>query len=544
MRQPFKLLSLVFGLSQLIAIFPTNTFANRIVQGASQSDDEGEAFRRGLTALQENRLDAAFSELTEAERQHPQDALIRNFRGIVLVRLGRNDEAEAEYHEAIRLDAHMEAAYRNLGFLKWTEHQLEPARDNLKHSIDLDPGDSFAHYYLGRVELDAQHYALALRELETSKTPSPDDPDFLIQLTTAYITSGRQEDARKSLEHLATLALSDAQALHVASQFLAIRANDSAVATVQKLNQRAHASEDSWPAFDLALVYLLSGEYEKAISQADRYNNSLNHGEARHESPDAWAVIGIAAAHLNQQERSVNALQHAATLGPGDEERWLNLTRELMEMNRYADAISAVQDGLAANPKSYALHLRLGAAHLAAGHYADAEAVFKDLVAAGDPLPTGYVGLAQVLMRTGHAEEAAAELAAAEQKLGPTFLISYFQGLAFDRSGKPQQAMDAFQKAVQLNPSNAEAHLNLGKTQLALGHAKDAITELQETLRLDPHNDQAKRLLSKAYARAGDAKQAATLADAPASGSTNSETDLLGDFFVPQWQMPPVQRVP
>jgi predicted Zn-dependent protease len=215
-----------------------------------------------------------------------------------------------------------------------------------------------------------------------------------------------------------------------------------------------------------------------------------------------------------------------------------------MEMNRYADAISAVQDGLAANPKSYALHLRLGAAHLAAGHYADAEAVFKDLVAAGDPLPTGYVGLAQVLMRTGHAEEAAAELAAAEQKLGPTFLISYFQGLAFDRSGKPQQAMDAFQKAVQLNPSNAEAHLNLGKTQLALGHAKDAITELQETLRLDPHNDQAKRLLSKAYARAGDAKQAATLADAPASGSTNSETDLLGDFFVPQWQMPPVQRVP
>jgi predicted Zn-dependent protease len=149
-----------------------------------------------------------------------------------------------------------------------------------------------------------------------------------------------------------------------------------------------------------------------------------------------------------------------------------------------------------------------------------------------------------VLMRTGHAEEAAAELAAAEQKLGPTFLISYFQGLAFDRSGKPQPAMDAFQKAVQLNPRNAEAHLNLGKTELALGHAKDAITELQETLRLDPHNDQAKRLLSKAYARAGDAKQAATLADAPASGSTNPETDLLGDFFVPQWQMPLVQRVP
>jgi tetratricopeptide (TPR) repeat protein len=338
--------------------------------------------------------------------------------------------------------------------------------------------------------------------------------------------------------------LSDAQSLHVASQFLAIHANDSAVATVQNLNQRAHASEDSWPAFDLALVYLLSGEYEKAISQAERYNNSLNHGEAKHESPDAWTVIGIAAAHLNQQERSVNALQHAATLGSGDEEHWLNLTLELMEMNRYANAISAVQDGLAANPKSYALHLRLGAAHLAAGHYADAEAVFKDLVSAGDPLPTGYVGLAQVLMRTGRAEEAAAELNAAEQKLGPTFLISYFQGLAFDRAGKPQPALSAFQKAVQLNPNNPEAHLSLGRTELALGRAKDAITELQETLRLDPNNQQAKRLLSKAYARAGDAKHTATLAEAPASGSEKPEVDLLGDFFVPQLQMPSEHHAP
>jgi tetratricopeptide (TPR) repeat protein len=539
MRQPFKLRSLVFVLPLLIVIFPVSTSANRAAQEATQFDKEGDAFRRGLTALKDNRLDEALSELTEAERQHPQDALIRNFRGIVLVRLERNDQAEAEYHEAIRLDARLEAAYRNLGFLQWTEHQLEPARDNLKHSIELDPGDSFAHYYLGRVELDAQHYAPALRELETSKMPSPDDPDFLAQLAAAYIAAERRDDALKSLQHLATLSLNDAQALHVASLFLALHANEYAVATIQNLNQRAHAAQDSWLAFDLALVYLLSAEYEKAISQADRYNNALNHGAAKHESPDAWTVLGIAAAHLNQQERSVNALQHAATLAPGDEEHWLNLTRQLMDMNRYTDAISAVRDGLAANPKSYALRLRLGAAHLAAGHYADAEVVFRDLVAAGDPLPTGYVGLAQVLMRTGRAEEAAAELAAAEQKLGPSFLLSYFQGLAFDRAGKPQPAMDAFQKAVQLNPNNPEAHLSLGKTELGLGRANDAISELQETLRLDSNNEQAKRLLSKAYARAGDARQAATVAEAPSNSSANPETDLLGDFFVPQWQLPP-----
>ena len=91
--------------------------------------------------------------------------------------------------------------------------------------------------------------------------------------------------------------------------------------------------------------------------------------------------MGIAYAHLKQGDRSVNALWQAANLAPSEEEHWLNLTRELMELNRPPEAIKAVQSGLAANPKSYALHLRLGAAYLAAGRYAEAESVFHDLVA-------------------------------------------------------------------------------------------------------------------------------------------------------------------
>jgi tetratricopeptide (TPR) repeat protein len=147
--------------------------------------------------------------------------------------------------------------------------------------------------------------------------------------------------------------------------------------------------------------------------------------------------------------------------------------------------------------------------------------------------------LAQVLLRTGRAQEASDELAVAQQKLGPNFLISYFRGLAFDRSGKPEEAITAFQDALKLDPSNAEAHLSLGKTEMSSGRLDAAITELQEALRLSPNNDQARRLLSKAYARAGDKKQAAAFAATSADTPENVEADLLGDFFVPQWQMPP-----
>jgi len=89
---------------------------------------EVDAFQRGLQALRENRLEDALAEFTAAEHEHPENARIRNFRGILLVQTGKNTEAAAEYQEAIRLDPHLEDAYRNLGFVCSTERQLGPAR--------------------------------------------------------------------------------------------------------------------------------------------------------------------------------------------------------------------------------------------------------------------------------------------------------------------------------------------------------------------------------------------------------------------------------
>ena len=138
-------------------------------------------------------MEEALAELTEAKREHPDDARIRNFLGIVLVRLGKNEEAASEYREAVRLDPHMEDAYRNLGFLEWNEHQLEPAREALDRAVELSPNDSFAHYYLGRVLLDEQRYPQAIREIESSDVPVPADTSFSIQLATAHIAVGNQD---------------------------------------------------------------------------------------------------------------------------------------------------------------------------------------------------------------------------------------------------------------------------------------------------------------------------------------------------------------
>jgi tetratricopeptide (TPR) repeat protein len=506
----------------------------------AQQAAESDAFQRGLQALKENRLEDALAEFTNAEREHPENARIRNFRGILLLQTSKNAEAAAEYLEAIRLDPQLEDAYRNLGFLRWTERQIAPAREALRHAVELSPDDSFAHYYLGRVELDDQQYAPAFHELEISRQSLPAEPNFLLQAATGYVALGRKQDARAALEQLQKLRLSDAQSVGAASLLLSIHENASALIILRALKENRSATATSWAQFDLALALLLSGSYAEAADKALTYAKTVHSaGVASMELGQAWSLVGIAKARLNRGEESVEALRKAAMFAPGEEEHWLNLTRELMELSRFPEAGTETQNGLTANPKSYALRLRLGAAYLAAGRYAESENVFHELVAAGDPLPLGYVGLAQVLLRTGRAQEAATELADAEKKLGPAFLLSYFRGLALARAAKPEEALAAFQQAVQLDPKNAEAHANLGKTQLTLGHPNEAIPELRETIRLDPGNTQAKRLLSQAYRRTGDAQNAAKYADASVETPAEPANDLIGDFFLPEFRFPP-----
>ena len=90
-----------------------------------------------------------------------------------------------------------------------------------------------------------------------------------------------------------------------------------------------------------------------------------------------------------------------------------------------------------------------------------------------------------------------------------------------------------------MNSNSGEAHLNLGKTEFAIGRVNEAITELQEAIRLNPGSTPAKRLLSQAYRRAGDVENAAKFAEASSEAPAAPEGDLLGDFFLPQWQVPP-----
>ena len=115
--------------------------------------------------------------------------------------------------------------------------------------------------------------------------------------------------------------------------------------------------------------------------------------------------------------------------------------------------------------------------------------------------------------------------------MGQAFSSVIFEDWLSTAPVEHREAVSAFEEATQLDPNSSEAHLELGKTELATGRVRDAITELQESLRLDSANVQAQRLLSQAYRRAGDERPTSHEVPASAAKKPSPEAELFGRFL-------------
>lgn len=489
-----------------------------------------EAFQRGLLALQENRLHAALTELTKAEKEDPNDAQVHNFRGIVLAELGKKAAAAEEYRTCIRLDPDASDAYRNLGYLEWTERHLDRATLELHKALKVNPKDRYARYYLGRVELDQGHDRLGLQNIASAGIPWPDEPDFLLAAAAGYLKLHQKTQARQLLGHLERLQLNETQTVRVGALLLRAHRPEEALMEIQRLVARH--PDASWAKFDLVLANLKAGHLHKAVSISKPL--TAQGGDAA-----PWIVLGIAYARLNEAQPSIGAFRRAIAIDPKREGLWLDLTRELMGTGDSSGAVSATEEGLTHIPRSYALHIRLGAAYMQAGRYKQADEVFRKMIAMGDPTATSTIGLAQVLLRTGHPLKADRALALAQHRLGASFLLVYFQGIALARGGKPAEAAAMFQEAVRLNPHSSDAFQWLGSMQLRMRKIPNAIQNLKTALRLNASDVQARRLLVQAYAMEHNPRRAMQVSTELTETKLPKPPGISSSAFPePAWEMP------
>ncbi|WP_322107355.1 tetratricopeptide repeat protein [Paraburkholderia sp. J41] len=222
------------------------------------------------------------------------------------------------------------------------------------------------------------------------------------------------------------------------------------------------------------------------------------------EAVEPHCNLGTVLCELGQLARGEKLLRHAFAIAPESAEVSSNLGNVLRQRGMLSDAEEVYRRGLASHPNYATLHNNLGAVLRALKRPAESEIAYRNALTAEPRFTEAYNDLALLLQKLGRFAEAdEAFRRALEIDTGFVLGYSNHARLLYEMR-RYEEAAIAAARAIELNPNNADAQLILGEalaTQNA-GDIQPSINAYRRAVEINPdsiiaHSNLAYSLLFK-----------------------------------------------
>lgn len=220
----------------------------------------------------------------------------------------------------------------------------------------------------------------------------------------------------------------------------------------------------------VALIAVLILATASAVAQT---HTTIRHRREAVEEQPAEIAQAEDALQKNDFAAAESLLRKALDQDPNNYQAWFDLGFALHHLGRTDESISAYRKSVAAKSDVFESNLNLGLM----------------LARTNDPEAEQYLRAATKLRPTAHPEEGQAR---AWLSLGRLL-----------ENRKPDEALDAYQKAAALTPKDPEPHLSAGLLRERLKDFPGAEAEYQQVLKLDPHSSDAALGLTNLYMKSG-----------------------------------------
>ncbi len=405
---------------------------------------------------------------------------------------GNLEEAAQLYHQLARIHRQIDSQAAALVNAAWLEHRLgrnEQAEQTLVQALVLQPKYPFRPDFYTREFVDLYYEAerAALdRRANLADRKTAEGVDSLERGELAAARARFQEALDLNPNHppaLFNLALVD----------LREDRREAATDRLQRILSLVHGVEADRVTDELrrrslrvlGRLYFTRELYEDAAATLERAL-ALDADDF-----DSWSNLGLARFELGEVDGAVEALRRALAIEPQSLPSIQNLTRVFASAERWREVEATAADGVRRHPRSADLWLALGQARRnlrsAAGAVEAFERVLEldpdnrlDLARQAAPL------LTDEYLKLGRSD---AVIATARKQLRwrPDDVTAWSHlGLAQQRRGDLQGALESHRRAYQLDPSQPELSNNLGAALAALGDYRKAVEAYQRALALRP----------------------------------------------------------
>jgi tetratricopeptide (TPR) repeat protein len=433
--------------------------------------------------------DEAEKLLQRALKLNPEDADAYINLGGLHERRGQVEEAEKLYRKAIELDPDSPVPYARLGWLNVYRGRYEETEKLFLKAIELSPSDAGMYAVLGDFYQKHRRFDESEKMYLKAAELEPDSPWALVNLAASYRARGHGEEAyrlcRKALEANPT----DPWIYHgFAWMLYGGHRYEEAIAMWSKARELA---PDLWlPYRGMGKAYYHQGRLDQALESyrkalewapesaglhvwigdvyADRRQfEAAEEWYRKAEQLDAkeplvypsWAACLYEWGDLNRAEQMALKIPES---DPGFPHREKMLAMICQKQGKPDEAENIYRQLLEKNPEDFGIHWRLAQLLADRGTKLDEALSLAQRAAQADPQRVDFLGtLGWVHCQRGELVEAETALKKAIETSGQRirWAIPCWQhlGQVYEKKGERQSAIEAYHKALSLQPDSKEA---------------------------------------------------------------------------------------
>jgi tetratricopeptide (TPR) repeat protein len=226
------------------------------------------------------------------------------------------------------------------------------------------------------------------------------------------------------------------------------------------------------------------------------------------KSVEALVSMAAVEASRNNHAESFKLLIRAYTIEPSSIAVLRPLVVEAVKAGQLKKAVGAAHALADKSPSNFDDQYLAAAAMLQGEDFAAAAAIFRNCSANRPSDSKAWLGLGMAELAQQHYQEARSAL---EQslKIDSTSADAEYQlGVVANRQGVRGEAVQHFERAVQLQPQHAMALAGLGDQYLQAGQIEKARTVLEQSVALDDSNAKAQYDLALVLSKVGETQEA------------------------------------
>jgi len=462
----------------------------------------------------ENDLGAAIQEMQKGIAADPNRSNSYLTLALFQLRSSQFDDAEANFKKAAALDPKSMNAQLALGAFYQTRNRLPEAQVQFRHAIDLDPKDPQPRAAFVRLLMTEGKKSETETFLRQTKADLSDNSEGYRMLGDFYFATGDIDSATTEYGSLYSDHPKDIEVKRNYIQLLILknRLDEANKLDAEILKANPHdvdaliyraqiqlRQNDASGAVD-SLQTALRNDPDNAVAH---YHLGLafdqQHNEGRAESE--WREAVRLKPTLTDADRALSGIElrrgdfdavtqtaeQIITSQPTSPDGYM--LRAVAEINRqkYSDAEDDLRKAIPLAPQSPAPYVQLGNLRFRQKQYSEAETSYREALDKDPSSSDALRGLMNTYIAEKQPEKA---IAAANAQIAKSPGNSNFYDLLgtaqFEGKKDPKAAEASLRKAIDLDKTNSDALVKLGKVQIAEGSTDEALATYQQSIKDNP----------------------------------------------------------